>query len=308
MHHLAPGEHSCTCRTYELVQAVYRAATSRPRRSAVPSASHAGFAVLPQRNAVDRNGSYRRLQRFVPILGALAAIGVLGMPLDTIGQEIPVATATNAAHEVKAAFLFYFASYVEWPPSARSTVSFALLNAPDVELEFERFASGRTIHGKPISVRHLDTIDDLRDDDVLFIGSRENSRLPELIQAIDGATLIVSDAPDGLSAGAMVNFLLVDQRVRFEISVPAAEAAGLVLSSRLLSAALHVQTSRCGIECRQRNPVPATRELDATQPGSPRSSASSSALRAWSEGRTRSPRYFATTCATCAPNKKINAA
>lgn len=189
------------------------------------------------------------MQRLVPVLGALAAICALGLPLDAVGQDLPAVTATDAAHEVKAAFLFYFASYVEWPTSENGTLSFALLNAPDVERELERFASGRSMHGKPISVRHLNTLDDFRNDHVLFIGANENSRLPQLIAAVDGATLIVSDAPDGLAAGAMINFLLVDRRLRFEISLPAAEAVGLGLSSRLLSAALRVETSRCGTEC-----------------------------------------------------------
>src|SRR5690606_40391748 len=87
-------------------------------------------------------------------------------------------------------------------------------------------------------------------EEVLFIGPSENWRLEQLVGAIDGPTLIVTDAPDGLSAGSMINFQLVDQRVRFEIALPAAEAAGLSLSSRLLSAALRVETSRCWIECR----------------------------------------------------------
>jgi hypothetical protein len=57
--------------------------------------------------------------------------------------------------------------------------------------------------------------------------------------------LVVTDSPDGLEQGGMVNFQQVDERLRFEISLPRAEEAGLVLSSRLLSAALRVETSQC---------------------------------------------------------------
>src|SRR5690606_34390124 len=108
---------------------------------------------------------------------------------------------------------------------------------------------GRTVQGRPIRVRRLRSINELEGEEVLFIGPSENWRLEQLVGAIDGPTLIVTDAPDGLSAGSMINFQLVDQRVRFEIALPAAEAAGLSLSSRLLSAALRVETSRCWLEC-----------------------------------------------------------
>lgn len=82
--------------------------------------------------------------------------------------------------------------------------------------------------------------------------------LAELVESLGSRpVLVVADAPDGLRHGAMVNFQLVDQRVRFEISPRNARAARLVLSSRLLSAAIRVETSSCWIDCR---PVVPTRE------------------------------------------------
>jgi len=80
----------------------------------------------------------------------------------------------------------------------------------------------------------------------VFSGSEYNGRLAEVVGALAGKpVLIVTDAPDGLDRGAMVNFQIVDDRVRFEISLAKAQDAGLMLSSRLLSAALRVVTSSC---------------------------------------------------------------
>ena len=88
------------------------------------------------------------------------------------------------------------------------------------------------------------------DAELLYIGPEHSDRLPELVAALGNRpVLVVADAPNGLQRGAMVNFRLVDQRVRFEISLRNAKAAGLMLSSRLLSAAIRVETSRCGYEC-----------------------------------------------------------
>jgi hypothetical protein len=81
---------------------------------------------------------------------------------------------------------------------------------------------------------------------MLFIGSDYNERLEELIAAVGtGPTLVITDAANGLDRGGMINFWLVDSRVRFEVSLRRAEDARLTLSSRLLAAALRVETARC---------------------------------------------------------------
>jgi hypothetical protein len=149
--------------------------------------------------------------------------------------------------EVKAAFLYHFGTYVQWPPSPRDSgpVTIAVLGAGPVVDQLRAFLPGRTIQGRAVEVRPLARIEDLGDDEVLFIGGDRNGELGALIEAVGKRPLLlVTDAPDGLRRGAMVNFQVVDRRVRFEISVPRAEEVGLMLSSRLLSAALRVETSR----------------------------------------------------------------
>jgi uncharacterized protein DUF4154 len=148
--------------------------------------------------------------------------------------------------EVKAAFLYHFGTYVQWPSAARAEgpITIAVLGADAVVTQLEAFLPGRRIAGRSVEVRSLDRIQDLRDEELLFIGGEHNGELGELIEVVgQRPVLVVTDAADGLARGAMVNFQLVDRRVRFEISLPKAEGAGLTLSSRLLSAALRVQTS-----------------------------------------------------------------
>ena len=102
--------------------------------------------------------------------------------------------------EVKAAFLYNFSTYVEWPSDSAQMITIAVLGAPAVADELARVVRGRTIQGIPVRVRRLRTISQLNDDDVVYIGPAENHRLSQLIQAVDGRpTLLVTDAPDGLA-------------------------------------------------------------------------------------------------------------
>jgi hypothetical protein len=169
--------------------------------------------------------------------------------------------AAYSADEVKAAFLYRFGTYVEWPNAKApgDPITIAVLGAPAVATLLTDYVPGRNIQGRPVEVRAIARIEDVRDAELLFIGRENGPMLAELVKGLGSRpVLVVADAPDGLRHGAMVNFQLVDQRVRFEISLRNAKAAGLVLSSRLLSAAIRVETSSCWIDCRR---VVPTREL-----------------------------------------------
>jgi hypothetical protein len=183
-------------------------------------------------------GGYRALARLAAT--ALIAVSAVG----TAFAQQPL----YDANQVKAAFLYHFGSYVQWPAAAPpdDAITIAVLGDPEVVAHLAQFLPGRRIQDRPVEVRSLARIEDLGDAEMLFIGRQQNARLAQLIAAVgQRPTLLVTDADNGLDRGAMVNFQLVDARVRFEISVPRAEEAGLTLSSRLLSAALRVETSEC---------------------------------------------------------------
>jgi hypothetical protein len=177
----------------------------------------------------------------------IAALAMLGGIRSTVAQQ-----AVYSEDDVKAAFLYHFGTYVAWPvpASAQEPITIVVLGAPTVAERLQAFLPGRTIQGRPVAVRALAELDALAGDEILFIGSQFNDRLSALIETIgQQPVLIVSDAENGLEQGAMVNFQLVDQRLRFEVSLRAAQDAGLMLSSRLLSAALRVETVDCGFHC-----------------------------------------------------------
>jgi hypothetical protein len=177
----------------------------------------------------------------------------LAAPTPRQAQQQPA----YSADEVKAAFLYHFGTYVSWPaPAASDPITIAVLGAAPVAKELASYLPGRTIGGRRVEVRPIERIEDVTTDEMLFIGAEFNARLKQLIATLGNRpVLIVTDAADGLSEGAMVNFQLVDRRVRFEISLRKAEDSGLMLSSRLLSAALRVETSSCWFDCGSRIPA-----------------------------------------------------
>jgi hypothetical protein len=172
--------------------------------------------------------------------GAWAALIVLAVCARADAQ------AVYSAARVKAAFLYHFTTYVNWPESARSDDVFtiAVLGSDAVAGELAAFLPGHEIQGRPMRVRRVASIDDLNGAEVLYIGRRENRRLARHLEAIGSRPLlVVTDDPNGLQDGAMINFRIVEERVRFEISLNAARQAGLELSSRLLSAAMSVESA-----------------------------------------------------------------
>lgn len=172
---------------------------------------------------------------------AIVAASLLWCGAPGVAQEV-----VYHEEEVKAAFLYHFATFVQWPePMPRERpFSVAVLGDDEVAAELEKFLPGREMQGRPMQVRRLKSLDELADDAVLFIGAGENDRLSELISRVeDRSMLVVTEAPGALKDGSMINFQVIDDRVRFEISLLAAQRAGLEMSSRLLSAAMSVDTT-----------------------------------------------------------------
>lgn len=145
---------------------------------------------------------------------------------------------------VKAAFLYRFTSYVEWPPQALQSQSFtiAVLDDERVAVDLQKLLPGHPIKGHPAQVRVIHRATEIGDAPVVFIGSGDPYAHRRFIAGIASRPiLVVTDEERGLEEGSSVNFMLVDRRVRFEISLNAAERSGLRISSELLSVAAHVE-------------------------------------------------------------------
>ena len=154
-----------------------------------------------------------------------------------------VAQAQSASeYQVKAAFLFNFAKFVEWPPdafpSADAPLQICVLGQDPFGRDFEQIIVDKAVNGHRIEVAHPEGVPQSRACHILFLPSSERSKTRQILQGLSGASVLtVGDTEGFASLGGVVNFVLDDNRVRFEINVKAAELAHLKLSARLLTIA-----------------------------------------------------------------------
>lgn len=146
---------------------------------------------------------------------------------------------------VKAAFLYKFAGYVEWPPKSfagpETPVTIGVIGAEPLATELTQAVTGRTVNDRPVTVRRLKAGESLAGIHVLFVGRAENARLDQLAQSAQPRSILtVTESAGALERGSVINFVLTGGRVRFEIALDSAEKSGLKLSSRLLGVAQQV--------------------------------------------------------------------
>src|SRR3984885_15239522 len=174
------------------------------------------------------------------------------MLLVAVWAMSPAARVAGAAESysedaVKAAFLYRFTGYVDWPAQAAADPQFtiAVLDADGVAAELGRLLQNRQIQNRPAQVRSIKNLRELDGAQMLYIGGSHRDDLRRLIGSVAGGPgLVVTNADGGLDAGSSVNFLLIDQRVRFEISLDAAQGSGLRVASELLAVAIRVRGRR----------------------------------------------------------------
>jgi hypothetical protein len=152
-------------------------------------------------------------------------------------------------YRVKAAFMYNFGKFVEWPAAA-----FASTNAPLVigvlggdpfHGDCERIVANKSIDGHPVIVRQISHpssarqapgYPDLKSCHILFISASESGNLPDILDALKGANVLtVTDNLDRFAtSGVIINFVMENGSVHFEINDDAARRAGLKISSKLL--------------------------------------------------------------------------
>lgn len=155
-----------------------------------------------------------------------------------VGSAIaPVQAQTSSASEaqVKAAFLYNFAAFTEWPELAGDTLVVGVVGDEAAADEVARTISGKTVADRVVAARRVDSPAEAGTVHILFI-TAGSGREDGLIPRPEGGPrpLIVGEEEGFASNGGMVNFYLEQGRVRFEVNVDAVEGAGLRMSSRLL--------------------------------------------------------------------------
>jgi len=149
-------------------------------------------------------------------------------------------------YDVKAAYLYNFGHFVEWPANVASaqndSFTVCVLGQDPFGPVLDATLAGETIAGKRVAAKRISTPQESGNCQILFLSSAEEARLNKIIEALNKqAVLTVSDMPQFSQRGGMIQFVLEGKRVRFEVNLAAVQHAGLTLSSELLKVATTVR-------------------------------------------------------------------
>jgi uncharacterized protein DUF4154 len=199
------------------------------------------------------NSEFGAARRWSKRIGPRRACALL---LLTWASTVPIqricAQDGPTEYQVKAAYLFNFLKFVEWPgdPLADTHGRWVIGIVGDNPFgdELTQIISGKTVQGHELQVRRFQPGEDLHACHILFISASEKKRLPSVLATLNSSSVLtVADMDHFIESGGMIQFVMEDKRVRFAIDVGASGRARLKVSSKLLSLARTVtETERVG--------------------------------------------------------------
>ena len=150
-------------------------------------------------------------------------------------------------YQVKAAYLFNFLKFVEWPEDAfadsLAPIVIGIVGDDPFGSTLPEVTIGKTIQGRDLVIRRYRAGENIRGANILFISASEKKRLSQIMGTLRGSSVLtVADMDGFLDSDGMIQFLSENDRVRFAINVDAANRARLKISSKLLSLARVVRT------------------------------------------------------------------
>jgi hypothetical protein len=152
--------------------------------------------------------------------------------------------AAPSEYQIKAAFVYNFAKFVKWPApafaSADSPIVIGVLGENVFGEELKRTLENKTFNNRAFELKAFHSVTEATHCQILFISPSEQDRLPQIFTALHGTSVLtVGETDHFLEAGGMINFVIEEKRIHFEINNDTAEKAGLIISSKLLSLATH---------------------------------------------------------------------
>lgn len=158
----------------------------------------------------------------------------------------PALANEQLEQKLKAAYLYRFAAYVEWPEEsferAGSPFVIGVAGSDEVAEQLSQIVAGRNVGGHPVEVRRIGRKSSVEGLHMLYLTGSRDMVEHILGHARGKALLTVTDSDHGFAHGSMVNFVIADNRLRFEVALRRVNTGGLRISSRMLAAAHKVDT------------------------------------------------------------------
>lgn len=175
------------------------------------------------------------------VLRPIIVIGIcLSLAFSSSAQTLD--SSDSSEYLIKAGFIYNFAKLVGWPPNAfsqpDSPIVIGILGTDPFGSIIDRILADKKIDARRFVIKRLKWGMDLKDCDILFIGSSEAVHLEEVLHSLKGTPILtIGETPGFAKRGCIINLIVEDNKVRFEVNLDAAKQADLNISSRLLALA-----------------------------------------------------------------------
>jgi hypothetical protein len=184
----------------------------------------------------------------------LAILTLTGMPAGMgssvfahgvgVGSELAALSesSTPVEYQVKAAFLFNFAKFIEWPDKAfqgeKGTISVCVFRYDPFGGALDEIIRGKVIGERVVQAKRITELGELKACQIVFVSAREEKRLQEILNSVKGTSaLVVGESEDFAARGGGIQFFVEANKLRFAVNVDAMQRAQLRVSSKLLALA-----------------------------------------------------------------------
>ena len=166
----------------------------------------------------------------------------IGLVLVAAASPGQAAETVIDEYHMKGAFLLNFAKFVDWPAQAFKTadapIVICVLGQSPFGAELEKAARATLVDKRPLSMRQVIDSRESHECHIVFVSSAERKRSRMLLEAVQGGNVLTVGETEGfVASGGVIAFRLEGEKIRIEISIAAADRAGLHISAKLLSLA-----------------------------------------------------------------------
>jgi len=195
----------------------------------------------PRHKTIDGvSGSATSVTRSLSVICLVLLLFWPGKSLQTFGQSAP--PTEYPEYQLKAGYLWNFSRYVDWPARSfkqtNSPLVIGILGQDRFGNDLRKLVAGKKVEGHDLVVRKVETMDQSRECQILFISMSERKRTVDILQALKSAPVLTVGESEGfIQAGGIINFQVRNRELLLDINRAAAEKVGLRISSKLLQIA-----------------------------------------------------------------------
>ena len=145
--------------------------------------------------------------------------------------------------KIKSVFIYNFTKYIQWPGADTSKVfAIGVFGKSNIIPPLQKIAQKKLVNGRKIIIKQFEDIENIEECRILFVSSQEGGLIPEILQKVERKNILTIGEVEKFSdKGGIINFVLVEGKIKFEMNLKALSRAGLAASSQLLKLAILVE-------------------------------------------------------------------